>query len=139
MARAPAYPPETRELAKSLYLTGLHPKSIAQQLSLPAGAVRGWVRRLHWVKLRTNTLVAANSTPRSLAERSEAIRSTLANAFESHANQFVALKPQNGHAALKLHEKAEPMIRNFSKVLGWEPGVQVASIVSLSTIEPTLT
>ncbi len=136
MARAPSYPPEVRDLAKSLYMTGLAPKAIAPQVNAPQEAIRGWIKRLGWAQLRTKAFAASNRSPKSLAERSEAIRETLARSFESHADQFAQLKSQNGHAALKLHEKAEPMIRNFSKVLGWEPGVQVQSIVSLATIDP---
>ncbi len=137
MARAKSYPPEVRDLAKSLYLAGQQPQIISKQVNAPAGAIRGWVRRLGWARARTKAFAGLDKSPRSFAERSEAIRETLGGALERHAEQFAAIRTANGHAALKLNEKAEPLIRNASKVFGWEPGVHVQSIVSLSTVEPT--
>ena len=134
---AAKHPPEVRDLAKSLYMTGLAPKPIAAQLNIPARSIHGWVKRLGWSNLRSKTIAAVCQNPRSLAERSEMVRSTLGTALERHAEQFAQIKVANGQAALKLHTKAEPFIRNASKVFGWEPGVQVASILSLQTVDPT--
>ena len=61
----------------------------------------------------------------SLAERSIALRTKLANSFTADVEHFANIPRRNGLQVLKLHAQAEPLVRNCSKVGGWEPGVAI--------------